>query len=227
MKNNAVTKTAFRILRMLAGLFLFALGQVFSIQGAIGLAPWDVLNSGLSNLLGGTFGQMNVCVGLVLLVVDMLLGEKLGLGTVCNALLIGTFIDLIQSVHLIPKSGNFFIGVLMMCFGMFLLSVGTVLYIGAGFGSGPRDSLMVALRCRFSKVPVGVIRGCIEGTALIVGWIMGGTVGLGTVIAVFGISVILQLTFSLFRFDPAKVKQESLLDSAKSFRAWVAGARQG
>lgn len=221
MKKKAAYSASIRVVKLIAGLFLYALGEVFCVQGAVGLAPWDVLNSGLVRCFGGTFGRMNIYVGLVILVADLLLGQKLGLGTVCNAVLIGTFFDLIQSMGLLPVSGNYVIGILMMLMGLFLISVGTVFYIGAGFGSGPRDSLMVALRCRFKKVPVGIIRGGIEGTAFLVGWLLGGTVGLGTVIAVFGISVILQLTFGLFRFDPAEIQQQSLVDTAKAVACWA------
>lgn len=219
--NKTIMVVSARILRMLIGLYLFALGQVFCIQGSIGLAPWDVLNSGLVQQLGGTFGMMNVGVGILLVVVDLLLGQKLGIGTICNAVLIGTFIDLTQNLHLVPQSQYYLTGLLAMIFGMFLISLGTVLYIGAGFGSGPRDSLMVALRCRFPKVPVGVIRGCIEGTVLCIGWLLGGTVGLGTVIAVFGISVVLQVTFNICRFDPATIHQQSLLESYHALRQWL------
>lgn len=221
MKKREAYSAIWRVVKLLVGLFLFALGEVFCVQSAVGLAPWDALNSGLIHCFGGTFGRMNIYVGIAVLAVDLLLGQKLGFGTVCNAVLIGTFFDLIQSTGVLPQPGNYFLGILMMLAGLFLISVGTVFYIGAGFGSGPRDSLMVALRCRFQNIPVGAIRGGIEGTVLCVGWLLGGTVGLGTVIAVFGISVILQMTFGLFRFDPAQIEQQSLADTAKAVMQWI------
>ncbi len=210
----------YRVLRLMTGLFLYALGQVFCMQAAIGLAPWDALNSGLVRCLGGTFGRMNVCVAIVLVFVDLLLKEKLGIGTISNAILIGTFFDWIQSLRLIPQAGRFLPGVGMMLLGLLFISVGTFLYVGAGFGSGPRDSLMVALCRRFRKAPVGVIRGCIEAVVLCIGWLLGGSVGIGTVIAVLGISVILDRTFRLFHFDPAAVQQESLADTVRAIKQW-------
>lgn len=218
--NRVKRNVPYRLFRLIAGLFLYALGQVFCIQAAIGLAPWDALNSGLVRCLGGTFGRMNVCVAIVLVLVDILLREKLGIGTIFNAIFIGTFFDWIQSLHLIPQAGRFPLGVGMMLLGLALISFGTFLYIGAGFGSGPRDSLMVALSRRFRKAPVGVIRGGIEAVVLCIGWLLGGSVGIGTVIAVLGISVILQMTFRLCRFDPAAVQQESLADTVRGIKQW-------
>lgn len=219
-RGRAAVSAAVRVVRLVTGLFVYALGQVICVQASIGLAPWDVLNSGLVRRLGGTFGLMNIGVAIVLLLVDVLLKEMPGFGTFANAILIGTMFDWIQRLRLIPLATRFSAGVVMIFLGLVCISLGTFLYIGAGFGSGPRDSLMVALRRRLPGIPVGAIRGAIEAVVLGIGWLLGGSVGIGTVISVFGISVVLQATFRVCRFDPTAVRQESVTDTIRAVLRW-------
>ncbi|MPM95356.1 hypothetical protein SDC9_142510 [bioreactor metagenome] len=141
--------------------------------------------------------------------------EKIGLGTILNALMVGVFTDVIMSFDVIRELNNLWWGIAMLLFGQFLLSVGTYFYIGTGLGAGPRDTIMIALKKRLPKVPVGIIRGSVEGVVLIIGYFLGGKVGVGTVIAVFGISFILQFTFMMFRFNVEQVRHESIIDTAK------------
>lgn len=103
----------------------------------------------------------------------MLLGEKLGLGTILNMLLIGVFIDLLYGANIIPVTDNFIVGLLMVILGLFIIAFASYFYIGSGFGAGPRDSMMVALN-RKTGLPVGVCRGTIELLAVFVGWRLGG-----------------------------------------------------
>ncbi|MDQ3856320.1 MAG: hypothetical protein M3281_08025 [Chloroflexota bacterium] len=181
------------------GLFLFALGIVLTLHSGLGLGPWDVLHQGLSEQIGLTFGQTSILVGGVLVVLTVLLGERPGLGTVLNMLLIGLFIDLIRSTGLVPYavSHGFALRLGMDCAGVGTVGVGSALYIKAGFGAGPRDSLMLALR-RLTGVRVGVARTCIEVTALVTGYLLGGTVGLGTAVFALGIGPAVDLAFRAF-----------------------------
>ncbi len=144
--------------------------------------------------------------------------EKVGLGTVVNVIFIGLFSDLILISNLIPEINHYWTGVAFMLFGMFVISLASYFYIGSAFSAGPRDSLMIGLKKRFPKIPVGVIRGIIEGTVLFLGWLMGAKIGLGTVIAVFWISFILQMVFNFFHFDVRKVQNESLTETWNNIR---------
>ena len=128
------------------------------------------------------------------------------------------FNDLILEWQFIPQQNNFWVGILFMLFGLFIISVGSFLYIGSELGAGPRDSLMIGLKKKMPAIPIGAIRGTVEGTVLLLGWLMGAKVGLGTVIAVFGISIILQFTFRLFQFDVKKLKAESISDTLSQFK---------
>lgn len=204
-----------RFVRLLAGLFLFALGTCFIVQADIGLAPWDAFSMGLSLATGLSFGDIVIVTGILILIVDYAMHEQLGFGTILNALLIGKFIDLIQWGRLVPKMEHYASGIVMLLAGEIILCLATFLYVGTGLGCGPRDALMVALGKRFPKRPIGLIRGIIEGSVLLAGWLLGAKIGIGTVIAVFGIGFILQYTFKLLRFDVTAVHHESLLDTLK------------
>jgi len=204
-----------RFASLVFGLFLFALGTVFSIQANIGLAPWSALSAGLSNKTGLSFGNIEVITGLSIILADLALKEKVGFGTLLNALLIGKFIDLIQWTGLIPRLASFWPGLLMLLAGQVIVCLGSYFYIGAGLSCGPRDSLMVGLARRLPRVPVGAIRGSIEAMALFIGWLLGAKVGLGTVISVFGIGFILQFTFKLLRFDVRAIVHESFADTLR------------
>ncbi|HCX61863.1 MAG TPA: hypothetical protein DHU59_05430, partial [Clostridiales bacterium] len=196
------------------GLFLYAIGLQLSVHANIGLAPWDAFSIGVSYITGITYGNVSILTGIVIIIVVAgFLKEKIGLGTILNTILIGVFFDLIQSINLIPFMTNFFSGILMLLSGQVIVSLATYFYISSGMGSGPRDTLMVALIKLFPKVPIGVIRGSIEGTVLIVGFLLGAKVGIGTVIAVFGIGFMLQITFKLLKFDIKTVVHENIFET--------------
>jgi len=142
-------------------------------------------------------------------VVIMISGEKLGLGTISNMLLIGIFLDIILKINVIPKMDNTIFGILMLIFGLFIISIGSYFYIGSAFGAGPRDSLMVVL-AKKTKIPVGISRSIIEVAVTIAGWFLGGMVGIGTIVSVLGIGFCVQLTFRILKFDVTAVKHESL-----------------
>ncbi len=204
-----------RTIRLIFGLFLFALGSFLSIRANIGLAPWEAFSMGFSHLTHISYGNIVVISGLVIIAVDFALKEKIGFGTILNAILIGKFVDLIQFANIVPMMSNLGLGLLMLLSGQVVICIGSYFYIGASLGCGPRDALMVALGKRMQKVPIGAIRGLIEGTVLIIGWLLGAKVGIGTVISVFGIGLILQFTFKLLIFDVKNIKHESIADTVK------------
>jgi uncharacterized membrane protein YczE len=200
-----------RLIKLIFGLFLHGLGIVMQIQANIGYAPWDVLHTGLATTIGVTIGQASIAVGLALLFVNSILKEPLGLGTVLNMLLVGIFVDLILMTGLIPQMDHLISGIALLIIGLIVLAFGVYFYIGSGFGAGPRDTLMVALNRRL-RIPVGLARTSIEMTALVIGWLMGGMVGIGTIMAVFLIGLILQVLFDWLRFDPKQIQHEKLAD---------------
>ena len=199
-----------RLVKLVFGLFLFALGSFLTIQANIGLASWEAFSMGIAYLTDQRYGNILIISGFVILVIDVALKEKIGFGTILNTILIGTFVDLIQQMN------NFFSGVLMLLLGQLSICIGSYFYIGASLGCGPRDALMVALGKRLPKVPIGIVRGVIEGTVLLIGWLLGAKVGIGTVISVFGISFILEATFNILHFDVTNIEHESIVDTVRT-----------
>ncbi|MCP1102775.1 putative membrane protein YczE [Aequitasia blattaphilus] len=200
-----------RILKVLIGLFLYALGIYFTVQANIGLAPWDAFSQGLTNITGIPFGTMIILSGVGILILVLLLKEKIGMGTILNTLLIGLFVNFLNWLDMVPKSNNFMVGILMLLLGQVFICLGSYFYISPGLGCGPRDSLMTALGKRMPKVPIGAVRTGLEGVVLIWGWLLGAKVGLGTVVSVFGIGFILQGVFRLLKFDVTATEHESLI----------------
>lgn len=202
-----------RFCHLTLGLFIVSIGCYFSIQANVGLAPWDAFSMGLSYKTGLSYGDIMALSGLLIIIFDILMKEKVGFGTFMNAVIIGHFTDLHLHLNWLPQMNSFILGVLMLFVGQFILAYGTYYYIKPGLGAGPRDGLMVGLAKRLPKVPIGIIRGSIEACALFIGWICGAKVGIGTVIAVFGISFILQFTFRLIKFDVKSVRHENIADT--------------
>lgn len=204
---------ALRILRVLAGLFLYALGSYMTIQANVGLGAWEAFGVGVSARTGLSYGDVIVLSGVGILCVDLLLGEKLGVATVLNTLLIGKFVDLLRALGLIPALHSVVPGILLLVMGQVVMCLGICCYIGAGLGAGPRDALMVALGKRLHRLPIGLIRGMVEGGALLTGWLLGAKVGIGTVLSIFGTSLIMQATFAVLRFNVKGVVHEDLLQT--------------
>ncbi|MDA8234338.1 MAG: hypothetical protein M0Z31_05900 [Clostridia bacterium] len=193
-----------RVGRLFIGLFLYAVGIVMTINANLGLSPWDVFHQGLSNITGITMGQASILVGFVLVIIDALLGERIGWGTLSNMLFIGLFIDFFLINKLIPTFQGFIPSLIMMSAGMFIIGVGSCFYMGVGLGSGPRDGLMVVLTKRTGK-SVGFIRNSIETGVLVMGYLLGGSVGIGTLFAALTLGSFVQLAFRILKFDMSSV----------------------
>jgi Predicted membrane protein len=203
---------AYRFGRLLCGLFLYAVGIVLTVHANLGASPWDVFHLGLAEKFGLTFGVTNIAVSVVVVTIAALMGERIGIGTLCNVVSIGVFIDLLRYAGWVPEMRSFVPGVAMLVAGLFVIAFATVLYIGAEYGAGPRDSLMVALT-RLTGRPAGFCRCCVEGTVLFFGWLLGGVAGIGTLIAALGIGVAVQVAFGLAHFDVKRIRHESLADT--------------
>jgi uncharacterized membrane protein YczE len=185
-----VTEPRERVPRLVAGLVLCGLGIAFMVAADLGLAPWSVLDQGISEHTGIPIGTVSIIVGALVLAAWIPLRERPGLGTVLNVLLIGTTIDLALLVLDTPATLAGRLGYL--AFGVFLWGPGTGLYIGAGLGPGPRDGLMTGLAAR-GVGSIRLVRTGIELTALAVGMALGGSVGLGTLAFAFTIGPNVQL----------------------------------
>ena len=197
------------------GQVLYGFGVVISIRANIGYAPWEVFHAGIAKTVGSTIGVVSIFAGIIIVVFVTVSGEKIGLGTVLSMVMVGMAIDLLLYLDFIPLANSFFIGVVMMVAGFFILSAGSYFYIKSAFGAGPRDNLMIVLK-RKTKLPVGACRVVVELFVTLVGWALGGMVGLGTILSVIAIGFCIQITFKALKFDPTTVEHETLATTFKS-----------
>jgi uncharacterized membrane protein YczE len=181
---------------LLIGLFLFSFGIVLLLMSRLGLSPWDVLSQGIARHTPLSFGDANIAVALVVLVVAWRLGARIGPGTVANAILIGLFIDGLLAIDGIHRLATEPLGVRIceLVGGILIIGAASGLYLGAALGAGPRDSLMLVLSKR-TGARIGVVRAVLEVLATAAGFALGGKVGVGTLAFAFGIGPAVEASF--------------------------------
>lgn len=193
------TAHVLRSVQLLVGLFLYGAATALQVRAVVGVASWSVLTQGLEHVVPWSFGVVTVVTSAVVLLLWIPLRQRPGIGTLANALAIGPAADLV--LWLVPEPSGLVARVLLFVAGLGLLAVATACYIGAGYGTGARDGLMVGVHERFGW-PLWVARTVIELTVLAVGWALGGDVGIGTVVAAFAIGPVVQPLMPLFRRLP-------------------------
>ena len=166
------------------GLFLFGLGESLLITSGAGVGPYTVLAQGISNLTGWSIGLSTFVISIFVLLMWIPLKQKPGMGTILNAFIIALTIEF--SVHYLPYPETYPIQILQVVVGVLIIGIGSGFYLIANLGAGPRDGLMIGLQKK-TNLPIYSIRTIIEVSVVIVGWLMGGVVGLGTAIFAFGI----------------------------------------
>jgi uncharacterized protein len=166
------------LLRLLAGLWLFGTGEGLLVGSRLGNSPWSVLAQGVARHTPITVGQATIVISGCVLVLWIPLRQWPGLATLSNALLIGVALDI--TLELLPGGVPVGVRALLVPLGIGCVALGSGLYLGARLGPGPRDGLMAGLHRR-TGLPIGLVRGAIELTVLVAGWVLGGTVGVGTV----------------------------------------------
>lgn len=179
-----------RLTALLVGLWLYGFSMALMITAALGLSPWDVFHQGITGRTPLSFGAVTALTGVGVLLLWIPIRQKPGFGTIANVMVIGVSVDISLSLMNPPDSQVARFAILLG--GVALNALATALYIGAGMGPGPRDGLMTGLVAR-TGLSVRVIRTSIEVTVLSIGWLLGGTVGVGTLIYAFGIGPLVQL----------------------------------
>ena len=187
-----------RAAALVLGLALFALGIALQLEAGLGLGPWDVLNQGIQERTPLSFGAANIAVAVVVLVIAWRLGARIGPGTVANAVLIGVFVDLALANDTVAALSSRPLGAraALLVAAILIVGVGSALYIGAAFGAGPRDSLMLVGARRTGR-RIGLVRVVLELGVAVLGFVLGGTVGLGTVLFAVGIGPAVELSFAV------------------------------
>lgn len=179
-----------RLVQMMIGLTGFGLSLAMLLRSGLGGAPWDVFHAALAERLGATVGSMSIAVSFVLLLLWIPLRERLGIGTVANAIWVGVSIDL--GMLILPEASSLPVAIALMLLGVVVNGISGAVYIGAQLGAGARDGLMTALSRVLSR-PVGPVRIVLEVIVLVTGWLLGGPLGLGTVVYAIALGPVIQL----------------------------------
>ena len=193
-----------RLIRCSAGLFCFGAGIACFVHSDLGVPPWDVFHTGISEITGLQLGSVIIVVGLVLLVLWIPLRIRPGIGTIMNAVQIGLVENLMEEVF--PDSRAIAARIVYLAAGMLFIAFGSGLYIGAELGSGPRDGLMIGLNKRFG-ISIRLARTIVEIVVMVTGIVLGGRIGLGTFIFAFGIGPMVQVAISALRMPPSLAEQ--------------------
>ena len=214
-----------RFAMLMGGLIIAAYGVSMTAVSNLGVSPWDVFAQGLalklSAMLGTTIlmGTTIKWTGWVVLILSIVLKEKVGFGTIIDIMIVGSFINFYLTSGIVPNPESIVLRFVLLIAGFVVWSFGIYLYLAAELGAGPRDGLMAALAKR--NIPVSIAKNSIEAVVFVIGWVMGGTVGVGTVIAVFIMGYLIKFWFAVFKFDIAQAKNESIVDTVKNFAALI------
>lgn len=210
-KKTIITQWAYIVL----GLLVFAFGVHLTIRANIGLAPWDCLGMGISYHTPLNYGLSMTVMAVLILGIDLLLKERIGYGTVIDALLTGNFVQMYNDLDPLSENDSFWLGIAIMLAGYVFVAVGMWLYMRAGQGCGPRDTLLVALGKRMPRVPIGFVEILLWTAVVLAGWLLGGPVGIGTLISTFGAGAVMQLVYSIIRFEPRDIEHRDVIETTK------------
>ncbi|MDO4537489.1 MAG: hypothetical protein Q4B54_04950 [Coriobacteriales bacterium] len=197
-------------LQIALGLLVFAFGVHLTIFANIGLAPWDCLGMGIAAHTPLNYGLTMTATSVIILVLDLVLGERIGFGTIIDALLTGNFVQLFNDFSPLQPCSGLLPGVLMMLVGFVFMAIGMWIYMRVGQCCGPRDALLVGLGKRFPQVPIGVVQIVLWSAVTIVGWLLGGPIGVGTLLSALCAGAVMQFVYQLLRFEPRDVKHRSV-----------------
>lgn len=195
-----------------AGLFCCGIGIYLTIQANIGVSPWDVLHQGIAGKTGMLYGNVSVTVALLVVIVDIILHEPIGIGMFLDAFIVGKAVDLCGWLNFVPAQTSLPRGILCFLLGQTITAFGIRIYMSCALGCGPRDTLLVAL-CKRTGWKIGPVNIVVFAIVTLAGWLMGGQVGIGTILSVLYMGPALQTVCRLTQFDAAKVTHQNLLES--------------
>ena len=200
-----------RIVKMLWSaftMFFIGFGIYLQIEADLGFPSWNALNQGFSIVFPITYGTASITIGLTIVLVDLLMKEPIGMGTLIDAVCVGLGCDFFAMLDPVPELDSFIIKLILFMISLFILSVGQYMYMITGLSCGPRDAFTVAVGKRCKKLSIGTVNNIISVIVLAISWLMGATIGIGTVISVFGLGMVMDATFRMVHFEPRNVTHE-------------------
>ena len=209
-----------KYIKVTIGVILCALGIVMILNADMGLSPWDVLNQGINIQSGITLGQANILVGIVVILIGIYFKQPIGSGTIINVALVGTFVDIFMFLDFLPWGDTVLKQIFLFGMGEIVFALGSYMYISGGCGCGPRDGLMVVFTKK-TGLSMGMVRLCLEVSALTTGYFLGGKVGVGTALFSLGTGYVIQFFFKMFKQDVKKIEHRSLIKEFKMLREYI------
>ena len=204
--------------KIVLGLLVFAFGVHLTIYANIGLAPWDCLGMGVAKHTPFNYGISMTLIAVMVLMIDILLKERIGFGTIIDALLTGNFVQMFNYINPFPENKNTWLGIGIMLVGFVFMALGMWIYMSAQQCCGPRDSLLVGIGKRMPKIPIGIVEVILWAVVLLIGYLLGGPVGIGTLISTFGAGLVMQLVYNIIKFEPRKLKHRDVFSVMKELK---------
>ena len=217
IKQHRTISTDFKpissLFRIIFGLVIYSFGVYLKIYANIGLAPWDCLGIGIAKHTPLNYGSSMVLIGVCAIVIQLVLRERIGFATLFDALITGKLTQPFIDISTYPENHSLWLGIVFMLFGFLFIALGMYVYMSAECGCGPKDGLLVAIGKRMPKIPIGVVEMFLWSVVTLIGWLLGGSVGIGTVISTFGAGAVMHLFFDVIGFEPRKLEHKSLTES--------------
>ena len=206
-------------LQIAAGLMVFAFGVPLTIFANIGLAPWDCLGMGIAAHTPLNYGLSMTAIGVTVLFIDLLLHERIGFGTIIDALLTGNFVQIFNDLNPFSLNESLPKGVALMLIGFVFMAIGMWIYMLAEQCCGPRDSLLVGLGKRMQRLPIGIVEIILWAAVTFAGWLLGRPIGIGTLISVFGAGLVMQLVYNIIHFEPRRLRHRDVISVTRALAA--------
>ena len=218
-ENQTQGAIVMNILMAAVSLFVNGFGIYLTIQANIGAGPWDVLNLGLAKTLGILYGTASIAVSCTILLIDIAMKEPIGIAMFIDAVVVGKAVDFFNWIDPVPPCRSLAAGIPVMIAGLFVMAYTQYTYMIASLGCGPRDTLLVGLAKRLKRLPIGAVSITLLSLTTLTGWLLGGPVGVGTLICAFATGPIMQVAFRTVRFDATGVRHQRLTDSIRVLAA--------
>lgn len=215
MQNTSGKAILLHSLIAAVSLFFSGFGIYLTIQAGIGASPWDVFSLGLSKTLGILYGNATVAVSFIILVIDVLMREPIGIAMFIDAVTVGKAVDFFNRLGIVSTPKSLPAAILMMLAGLAVIGYMQYFYMNAALGCGPRDSLLVGLARRLPRIPIGTVSVALLAVVTFAGYLLGGPVGLGTLICAFGAGPVMQFAFHTVHFDATSIRHQNLRETLK------------
>jgi len=215
--NKTVGGIARNFLIAAVSLFVNGFGIYLTMRASIGAAPWDVLSLGLSKTLGILYGTASISVSVTILIIDILLKEPIGIAMVLDAIVVGKSVDFFNMIDVVPTPKSIAGSIGMLLLGLVIIGYTQMFYMRAALGCGPRDTLLVGLKKRLRKIPIGLVSIGLLSAATLIGYLLGGPVGIGTLLCAFLAGPVMQLAFRSLSFDATAVRHQRFSETIAVF----------